>query len=123
MSGDVHDGEMVVTGEAQIDYGTVAQVVEGKISQFYLLHSTASLEFVIPCKIIDRLSLAQEYSVLVPRRDSYENRPVLSATIHPYIKRTLVAMSERTGLSVSQVTDEVLYKGLGEIYELEELEE
>ena len=57
----------------------------------------------------------------VPRRDDYENRPVLSATIHPDIKRTLVAMSERTGLSVSQVTDEVLYTGLIEMYELEEL--
>ena len=48
-------------------------------------------------------------------------RPVLSATIHPDIKRTLVAMSERTGMTVSQVTDEVLYKGLVEMYELEEL--
>ena len=61
--------------------------------------------------------------VRVPRRDNYENRPVLSATIHPDLKRTLVAMSERTGMSVSQVTDEVLYKGLIEMYELEELEE
>jgi hypothetical protein len=50
--------------------------------------------------------------VRVPRRNNYEKRPVLSATIHPDIKRTLVAMSERTGMSVSQVTDEVLYKGL-----------
>ena len=57
--GDGHDGEMVVAGEAQIVYGTVTQVVEGKISQFYLLHSTAPLEFVIPCKIIDRLTIAQ----------------------------------------------------------------
>ena len=61
--------------------------------------------------------------VRVPRRDNYEKRPVLSATIHPDIKRILVAMSERTGLSVSQVTDEVLYKGLVEMYELEKLEE
>ena len=61
--------------------------------------------------------------VRVPRRDNYEKRPVLSATVHPDIKRTLVAMSERTGMSVSQVTDEVLYKGLVEMYELEELEE
>ena len=37
---------------------------------------------------------------------------LLSATIHPDIKRTLVSMSERTGLTVSQVTDEVLYAGL-----------
>ena len=59
----------------------------------------------------------------VPRRDNYERRPILSATIHPDIKRTLVTISERTGLSVSQVTDEVLYKGLVEMYELEELEE
>ena len=61
--------------------------------------------------------------VRVPRRNDYEKRPVLSATIHPDLKRTLVAMSERTGMSVSQVTDEVLYKGLIEMYELEELEE
>jgi hypothetical protein len=60
-------------------------------------------------------------NVRVPRRDNYQNRPVLSATIHPDIKRTLVAMSERTGMTVSQVTDEVLYKGLVEMYELEEL--
>ena len=43
--------------------------------------------------------------VRVPRRDNYEKRPVLRATIHPDLKRTLVAMSERTGMSVSQVTD------------------
>ena len=60
-------------------------------------------------------------NVRVPRRDNYEKRPVLSATIHPDLKRTLVAMSERTGLSVSQVTDEVLYKGLVEMEELPEL--
>ena len=61
--------------------------------------------------------------VRVPRRDNYQKRPVLSATIHPDIKKTLVSMSERTGMSVSQVTDEVLYKGLVEMQELEELEE
>ena len=59
--------------------------------------------------------------VRVPRRDNYENRPVLSATIHPDIKRTLVAMPERTGMTVSQVTDEVLYTGLVEMYERDEL--
>ena len=59
--------------------------------------------------------------VRVPRRDSYEKRPVLSATIHPDIKRTLVSMSERTGMTVSQVTDEVLYKGLVQMEELPKL--
>jgi len=54
----------------------------------------------------------------VPRRSDYVKRPVLSATIHPDIKRTLVAMSERTGMTVSQVTDEVLYTGLIEMQEL-----
>ena len=53
--------------------------------------------------------------VRVPRRDSFEKRLVLSATIHPDIKRTLVAMSERTGMTVCQVADEVLYKGLIEM--------
>ena len=56
--------------------------------------------------------------VRVPRRDNYVKRPVLSATIHPDIKKTLVSMSERTGMSVSQVTDEVLYAGLIEMQEL-----
>ena len=56
--------------------------------------------------------------VCVPRRDNYENRPVLSATIHPDIKKTLVSISERTGMPISQVTDEVLYKGLIEMQEL-----
>ena len=36
----------------------------------------------------------------------------------PDLKRTLVAMSERTGMSVSQVTDEVLYTGLIQMQEL-----
>ncbi len=57
-------------------------------------------------------------NVRVPRREDYEKRPVLSATIHPDLKRTLVAMSERTGMSISQVTDEVLYTGLLEMLEL-----
>ena len=61
--------------------------------------------------------------VRVPRRDNYEKRPVLSATIHPDIKKTLVSMSERSGMSVSQVTDEVLYTGLIEMQEMDELEE
>jgi hypothetical protein len=47
---------------------------------------------------------------------------VLSATIHPDIKKTLVSMSERTGMSISQVTDEVLYKGLIGMQEMDELE-
>ena len=62
-------------------------------------------------------------NIRVPRRDEYEKRPVLSATIHPDIKRTLNAISDRTGLTLSQVTDEVLYTGLIEMQEMEELEE
>ena len=57
--------------------------------------------------------------IRVPRRDNYEKRPVLSATIHPDIKRTLVAMSERTRTTVSQVADEDLYTGLIEMQELD----
>ena len=60
-------------------------------------------------------------NVRVPRRDNYQKRHVLSATIHPDLKRTLVAMSERTGMTVSQVTDEVLYTGLVEMQEMDEL--
>ena len=57
----------------------------------------------------------------VPRRRDYQKRTVLSATIHPDLKKTLVSMSERTGLSVSQVTDEVLYTGLVGMQEIDEL--
>ena len=56
--------------------------------------------------------------IRVPRRDDYERRPILSATVHPDIKRTLVTISKRTGMSISQVTDEVLYAGLVEMQEL-----
>ena len=69
-----------------------------------------------------RSILQSRNNVRVPRREDYEKRPVLSATIHPDLKRTLVAMSERTGLSISQVTDEVLYTGLIEMQEMDELE-
>ena len=55
----------------------------------------------------------------VPCCDNYEKRSVLSATIHPDIKRTLVAMSERMGLSVSQVAEEALYTGLLEMQEID----
>ena len=51
--------------------------------------------------------------------NSYKKRLVLSATIHPDIKRTLVSMSKRTGMSVSQVADEVLYTGLIQMQELD----
>ena len=37
---------------------------------------------------------------------------MLSSTIHPDIKSTLVAISKRTGMCVSQVVDEVLYRDL-----------
>ncbi|MDP7332373.1 MAG: hypothetical protein QF832_04840 [SAR324 cluster bacterium] len=36
---------------------------------------------------------------------------------NPDIKRTLVSMSKRTGMTVSQVADEVLYTGLIEMQE------
>ena len=62
-------------------------------------------------------------NVRVPRREDYEKRLVLSATIHPDIKKTLVSISERTGMTISQVTDEVLYTGLIEMQEMDELEE
>ena len=41
--------------------------------------------------------------------------------IHPDLKRNLAAMSEHTGLSISQVTDEVLYAGLVKMQELPKL--
>ena len=62
--------------------------------------------------------LARE-TTRVPRRSDYEKRPVLSETIHPDIKRTIVSMSKRTGMTVSQVIDEVLYTGLIEMHELD----
>ena len=48
-----------------------------------------------------------------------QKHTVLQATIHPDIKRTLVPMSKRTGMTVSQVIDEVLYNGLLEMQELD----
>ena len=51
--------------------------------------------------------------VLAPKRETYEKRPVLSATIYPdNKKKNLVSISRRLSIPVSQVTDEVLYTNL-----------
>ena len=63
-----------------------------------------------------RLHLDQ---VLAPRRESYEKRPVLSATIFPDNKRNLVSISRRSSITVSQVTDEVLKTNLIEMFKLD----
>ena len=62
------------------------------------------------------ISVLTEHSIF---NDSFEKRPVQLPTPHPDIKRTLVSMSKRTGMKVSQLTDEVLYNGLIEMQELD----
>ena len=58
--------------------------------------------------------------VLAPRRESYEKRSVLSATIYPdNKKKNLVSISRRLSITVSQVTDEVLYTNLIEMFKLD----
>ena len=57
--------------------------------------------------------------VLGPRRESYEKRPVLSATIFPDNKRNLVPISRRSSITVSQVTDEVRNTNLIEMFKLD----
>ena len=57
----------------------------------------------------------------VPQWIDYEERPVLSSTIHPDIKRTLTAISDMTRLTLSQVTYELLCTGLIEMHEMDEL--
>ena len=59
------------------------------------------------------------YQVRAPRRDSYEKLPVLSASIYPDNKRNLVSISRRSSITVSQVTDEVLYTNLIEMFKLD----
>ena len=44
---------MVVAGDAQIVDGTVAKVLEGKISQFFLLYRPVPLELVVARIIIN----------------------------------------------------------------------
>ena len=68
--------------------------------------------------------------VLTTRKNHYTHARGKILGVHigvyqpcPDLKRTLVAMSDRTGLSISQVTDEVLYTGLVEMQELPEHEE
>ena len=51
----------------------------------------------------------------LPRRDTLGS--FLSATIHSDIKSTLVSVSEQTGMTINQVSDEVLYNELIEILE------
>jgi len=76
--------------------------------------------------LIELLISAMESSARKTTTRTHEGSKLLGAHIGVYqpcpaLKRTLVAMSERTGMSVSQVTDEVLYTGLVEMQELDEL--
>ena len=57
-------------------------------------------------------------SLRVPRRDSYEKRPLLCVTLHPDIVRVLKRIAKREEMGVSQVTDEVLFSGLVALGEL-----
>jgi|TARA_Y100000031_G_scaffold50255_1_gene57649 hypothetical protein len=45
---------------------------------------------------------------------------MILTTIHPDIKRIILAISMRTGMTFSQVNDEVLYSGHIEMNELED---
>ena len=99
-----------------VDEGTSEHDLQQKIKG---LSTMSEQENSLLMKIAEEDPRLHRDRVRVPRRDSYEKRPVLSATIHPDIKRTLVSMSKRTGMTVSQVADEVLYTGLIEMQELD----
>jgi hypothetical protein len=55
-----------------------------------------------------------------PEQQSYQVQLHLLTT---NVLKYCVTMSESTGLSISQVTDEVLYTGLVKMQEMDELEE
>ena len=67
----------------------------------------------------EKHNLLAKGSTKVPRRDSFEKRPLLSVTLHPDIVRLLIKIAKRQEMGVSQVTDEVLYSGLIALGELE----
>ena len=67
----------------------------------------------------EKHNLLAKGSTKVPRRDSFEKRPLLSVTLHPDIVRMLRKIAKRQEMGVSQVTDEVLYSGLIALGELE----
>ena len=65
------------------------------------------------------LMLINYYQWIIQHLKRWE-KPALQI-IHLDFKRTLAAMSERTGPSISQVTDEVLYAGVIKMQELPKL--
>ena len=68
---------------------------------------------------IMELMLINYYQSIFQHLKRWE-KPALEI-IHSDFKRTLAAISGRTGLSISQVTDEVLYAGLVKMQELPKL--
>ena len=84
------------------------------IEQLYFDLAEETSDLKIYGKLLQACKAAEEELF----RANGEEAPHTQATIHPDIKRTLVAISERTGMCVSQVTDEVLYTGLVEMQEL-----
>jgi len=76
----------------------------------------------VKCKLYYRLYLFNHNIHGIDRKNkilrTHEGSRLLGVHIgvyqlHPDLKRTLVAMSERTGMSVSQVTDESAVHRLG----------
>ena len=60
--------------------------------------------------------ICTQLDMMITRRDQSFRQPPTQD-----IKRTLLDIAERTDMSVSQVTDEVLYTGLVEMQEMDEL--
>ena len=67
----------------------------------------------------EKYNQQSKVSTEVPKRDSFEKRPLLSVTLHPDIVRLLRKIAKRQEMGVSQVTDQVLYSGLIALGELE----
>ena len=65
--------------------------------------------------------LNRRNNVRVPRRDNYQ-RPTLVLSVQPSTQTSSAPLwpwQIRTGMSISQVTDEVLYTGLVEMQEMD----
>ena len=76
VSGDGHDGEVVIAGEPQVVECTVPEIMEGEISKFRCLDRMIPLTLVVPCKVLDRSAPTQKNpSGVEPPGESLEHGP------------------------------------------------
>ena len=76
VSGDSHDGKVIIAGEPQVVERAVSEIMKGEIPKFCRLHRMVPLTLVVPREVLDRSAPTQKNPIGVePPGESLEHGP------------------------------------------------